>query len=147
MLPTLVCRQGAMIIFLAGNGRIAPVMWQSKKLNRVTKSPLASETMAFAEAADAGYLIASLVQEVFLLSVPPTVECFTDSAQLTDFLKTSHVIQDTRLRVDIARIREMLELKEIMYNWVRSEEQLADALTKAGASTKRLLEVLRSAEM
>ena len=58
-----------------------------------------------------------MVQEVFLLSVPPTVECFTDSAQLTDFLETSHVIQDTRLRVDIAsRIREMFELKEIMYN-------------------------------
>jgi hypothetical protein len=41
----------------------------------------------------------------------------------------------------------MLELKEIMYNWVRSEEQLADALTKDGASTKLLLEVLRSAKV
>ena len=34
--------QSANIVFLTGNGRSAPVTWQSKKLYRVTKSPLAS---------------------------------------------------------------------------------------------------------
>ena len=35
--------QGAFIVFLAGGGKVAPIAWQSKKLHRVTKSPLASE--------------------------------------------------------------------------------------------------------
>ena len=54
--------QGAFIVFLQGeNGLIAPLLWQSKKLDRVTKSPLASEASAVGEAADAGYFIASLM--------------------------------------------------------------------------------------
>ena len=139
--------QGALIIFLSGNGRVAPIMWQSKKLNRITKSPLASETMELAEAADAGFLISAMLQEVYNLPHMPAVECFTDSFSLTEFLKTSHVIQDTRLRVDVARIREMLKFKEIEVKWIRNEIQLADPLTKAGASSAKLLEVLHNAKL
>ena len=139
--------QGGFIIFLRGNGSITPIMWQSKKLNRVTKSPLASETMELAEAADGGFLIASMVQEVFRLGRLPEIECITDNRSVTEFLKTSHVIQDTRLRVDVARIREMLKLKEISVKWVKNDFQLADPLTKAGASSSKLLEVLKAAKM
>ena len=34
--------QGGNIVFLTGNDRAAPVVWRSKKLERITKSPLAS---------------------------------------------------------------------------------------------------------
>ena len=137
--------QGAYIIFLIGNERAVPFMWQSKKLNRVAKSPLASETMELAEAADAGYLAAVIVKEVFALSDEPEVKCFTDSLSLIEHLGTSHVIQDSRLRVDVARIREMIQLKEVGVEWIAKEKQLADPLTKAGASSVKLLEVLRNA--
>ena len=51
--------QGALIVFLLGeNGCAAHISWQSKKLNRVTKSSLASEALALSEAADAGFLMA-----------------------------------------------------------------------------------------
>ena len=138
---------GGFIIFITGDDYVAPLMWQSKKLNRVTKSPLSSETMELAEAADAGYLIAVMTQEVFSLQSPPTVHCVTDSLSLTEFLKTSHVIQDTRLRVDVARIREMLKLKEIKVKWVDNQRQIADPLTKPGASSAKLLEVLCEARL
>ena len=39
---------------------MAPIIWQSKKLKRITKSPLATETMAVGEAADAGILVANM---------------------------------------------------------------------------------------
>ena len=96
--------QGALIVFLAGKSRIAPIMWQSKKLNRVTKSPLASETMALVEGADAGCLIAAMASDVFAIPTPKVV-CYTDSMSLTGHLKTLHVIQDTHLRVDVERIQ------------------------------------------
>ena len=70
--------------------------------------------------------------------------CFTDSKSLIDHLQTSHVIQDSRLRVDVARIKEMIELKECEVKWICNEKQLADPLTKAGASPNRLLEVLQN---
>ena len=138
--------QGGTLVFLEGNGRVAPIIWQSKKLNRVTKSPFASETMAGAETADAGVLIAAMVTELFRIPTP-TVECWTDSKSLIDHLNTSHVIQDCRLRVDMARIREMVKLKEIHLRWLPNKLQLADPLTKAGASSKRLLEVLTSGRL
>lgn len=46
--------QGGLIVFIEGNGRLSPIVWRSKRLDRVAKSPLASEVMEFAEAADAG---------------------------------------------------------------------------------------------
>jgi len=49
--------QGAFIVFIKGNGKMAPILWSSKKLRRVTKSPLASEVLAIGEASDAGILI------------------------------------------------------------------------------------------
>ena len=101
--------QGGIIVFLMGeNGKVAPIKWQSRKLTRVTKSPLASETLALGEAADSGFLIASMLQEMFSLSSFPKVECYTDNASLTETLRTSKSASDTRLKVDIAYLREMV---------------------------------------
>ena len=137
--------QGGYVVFLMGeNGKVAPIRWQSKKLARVTKSPLASETLALGEAADAGFLIACMVQEIFRLSSLPMVECFTDNASLVETLKTSKLTIDTRLRVDISRLREMISQGEICASWVEGRKQLADALTKRGASTVKLLDILSS---
>ena len=140
--------QGGILVFLLGdNNRVVPISWQSKKLTRVTKSPLASETLALNEAADSGFLIASMVQEMFGLSSLPMVDCFTDNGSLTETLQTSKIVSDKRLRVDIARLREMVAEGEINVSWVEGREQLADALTKRGASTARLLDVLNSSNI
>ena len=115
--------QGGIMVFLVGeNGKVAPISWQSKKLNRVTKSPLASETLALSEAADSGFLIASMIQEMFSLSSFPKVECYTDNASLTETLRTSKIVSDKRLRVDIARLREMVAEGEIIVKWVEGKE-------------------------
>ena len=66
------------IIFLKGrSGGTVPMGWQSKRLQRVTQSPLASETLALSDGADAAYLIASMVKEVFNLKSPPGDRQFT----------------------------------------------------------------------
>lgn len=45
------------IAFLSDNGRVAKIVWQSKMLNRVMKSPLACEIMELAQIDDAGFLV------------------------------------------------------------------------------------------
>ena len=140
--------QGGYIIFVEGtNKKAVAVSWQSKKLNRVTKSPLASETLALAEAADAAFLITKMIQEIFQLESPPPVECYTDNASLSETLKTSTAVSDKRLRVDVARLREMVEKGEIVVKWVEGKNQLADCLTKRGSSSHQLLEVLERSEL
>ena len=129
-------------MFCKGKGKVAPILWQSKKLKRVTKSPLASETLALGEAADAGILIANLLSEIHGLKNLPPVQCITDSKSLRDTLHTSNTIEDMSLRVNIGRLREMINLKEISVRWVEGKMQLADPLTKRGASADLLLKVL-----
>ena len=54
------------------------------------------------------------------------------------------IISDPGLRVDIARLREMSELGEVLVKWIPSEQQLADCLTKKEASTDMKCKVLAS---
>ena len=134
--------QGAYLILLHGNHKVVPLSWQSKKLSRVTKSPLASETMALGEGADASFLIASLMKEIFLLPSIPKIRCMTDNKSLFETLKTTKVTKDLRLRMDIARLRQMEENQEICVEWVEGKNQIADCLTKSGASSNKLFDVL-----
>ena len=52
-------------ILLPGNGKVVPLAWQSKKLNQVTKTPLASDAPALGEGADATHLIANNLPKTF----------------------------------------------------------------------------------
>ncbi|GAB1599998.1 hypothetical protein Ahia01_000277300 [Argonauta hians] len=131
--------QGGFIILVYDKmNRLAPICWSSKKLDRVTKSPLASETLALNEAADAGVLISAMLQEIFRLPKLPEVLCKTDNASLVETLKSSNLVSDRRLRIDVARVKEMIAKEEIQIQWIRRQEQIADCLTKMGASTEIL---------
>ena len=140
--------QGAFIIFIQGsNGLVAPVCWQSKKLNRVTKSPLASETLAVSEAADAGYLVACMISEIFALSKPVTIKCYTDNKWLYESVQSTTIPSDRRLRVDLSRIREMVNQSEVELFWINGKHQVADCLTKRGASSLLLFETIERCEI
>ena len=125
---------------------MAPISWQSRKFNRVTKSPLASEALALNEEADAGLLMASICQEVFGLSVLPKVLCRTDNESLKEALYSPKVVSDRRLRIDIARLREMVKEDEIQVEWIEKRKQLAGFMTKKVASSVELLEVLSTSK-
>ena len=49
--------QSTQIVFLCGNNMGVPITWKSRKLEKVTKSPMTSETMALAESAHADNLL------------------------------------------------------------------------------------------
>ena len=129
-------------MFIQGNDRAAPISWKSKKLDRVTKSPLATEISAIADTADYAYLVAAMIKEMFALEKLPMIVLMTDSKSLKDNLESTRVIDDPRQRVDVARMKQMVKKGEIQVRWVSSRLQLADSLTKRGASTDYLLEVL-----
>ncbi|KAK3884889.1 hypothetical protein Pcinc_010863 [Petrolisthes cinctipes] len=67
------------------------------------------------------------------------LKCFIDNRSLMDTLQSCKGVEDRRLRIDIALLRDMLEQREIgEVAWVDTSRQLADCLTKKGASTERL---------
>ena len=139
--------QGAFIIFVCGQNNVAPLIWQSRKLRRVTKSPLASETLALGETADAGKLMGALLKEVYNLTELPKIICHTDSKSLFDAAHTSNTVDDKSLTLEMARIREMVNLKEIVIKWVSKDDMLADVMTKQGASPELLRKVLNTPQL
>ena len=71
------------------------------------------------------------------------IEMRTDNRSLFDAIQSTTPVEDKRLRVDMAILREMLIKGEIEHiTWKPRMEQLADCLTKAGASPDRLFQVL-----
>ena len=73
-----------------------------------------------------------------------SIEVYTDSKSLFDALNSKENVTEKRLRIDIALVREMMDLKIITkLHCIDSKSQLANALTKKGACTKELLDTIR----
>ena len=68
--------------------------------------------------------------------------CMTDCNSLYSELHTSNRIEDKGLRVPIGGLRRKVKNKDFTVKWIPKELQLADPLTKAGASNKELRVVL-----
>ena len=142
--------QGGFIIYLVGeNNASSPIMWRSKRLRRVVKSAMAAETLIQVEAAEACFWLANLFSEILYCKSNSEnkiqIECYTDNHQLYDSVYSIRPIQDKRLQIEIALLREMINKNEITkINWIENKHQLADSLTKYGASSEKLLNTLKN---
>ena len=137
--------QGGNVCFLLGeNGSHSVLSWQSKKIQRVVKSTLSAETMALMTGVESCFLYAALLREVHNNKLEMNVHGVTDSKSLYDAVHTSKTLEDSRLKIDVAVLRDYLRKKEMKsIAWVETTDQLADPLTKSGASTKKLVDAVR----
>ena len=133
---------GGFIIFLRDkSGRRCPIYWQARKIRRVVKSTIAAETLALLDCAEAAVYIANILCEITGNALK--IYCLVDNKSLVDSLHSSKNVEDRRLRIDLAVLQDMLLRKEIAdVSWVATGLQLADCLTKRGASTAKLLEAI-----
>ena len=140
--------QGGYIVFLGDDeGKVAPIQWQSKRIKRVVRSTLAAECLALEEAVDHAFYIKCMLSEIMNIDIP--MHCYVDCQSLCDNLHSSNTIkEEKRLIQDIALLKEMMEKDEISsVQHVVSKNNLADALTKWGASCQLLEGVLSSGFM
>ena len=129
-----------MFIELVSNKTTSPIAWQSKRVSRVVNSTMAAETLAMVKALDAGFLVASLVGELLHNGEKKIqLDAVTDSEALYESAYSTKSLQDRRLRIDIAIIREYITNDDCVMKWVPSGDQLADILTKEGVDDTKLL--------
>ena len=134
--------QGGYIMLLVGeNGTFSPISWNSKRIHRVVRSTLAAETLAMSNAIDAGIVIAALYKELLKSELP--IICVTDSKSMFEACKSNKGVLEKRLRIEINSIKEVLENGTITkFVWSAASRQLADCLTKHGASHLLMLNSL-----
>ena len=145
-LPDGVNSAMAYIVFLVGAG-VCVLNWKANKIVRVVKSTLAAETLALAEGLDDALYVKKMVQDLFP-NIKLPVYAKVDNRDLVEAIYSTKMVKDKRLRIELASIKEIIGdgLVEAV-SWIETENQLADCMTKQGASGERLLSILRSGRL
>ena len=139
--------QGIYIVYPTDQyNKSCPVSWKFTKLRQVSRSTLAAETLAFTEGTDAADFISQLGEESKLVS-PPTQVNTTDHQSLYDSASTASQIADKRLRAEMSAIKEVKDKDEIIVHWIGKENQIANCLTRKGASSTNLLTTLQHGQL
>ena len=129
--------QGGFVILLTDDNHKCLATWRSLKLRRVVKSTFAAETLALVDGAEAAVYFQSILNEIGGYDLP--IKCYTDNASLIESIRSTKAIQDRRLRIDIAVLREMVQNGEITVDWVATGNQMANCLTKRDADAKKFV--------
>ena len=141
---------GAFIVWLMDNtGQCCPIAWNAHKIKRVVRSTLAAETLSLEEGLEAGFYYREMLENIFGLD-PRTIkiEAYVDNKSVIEAILSTRLVDDKRLRVDIAAIKELIQLHDVnRIQWVPGHLQLANPMTKQGASGFNLLKVLQSGRM
>ena len=141
---------GVYIVWLMDNtGQCCPIAWNAHKIKRVVRSTLAAETLGLEEGLEASYYYREMLASI--LGVKPRtvmIEAYVDNKSIIEAILSTRLVEDKRLRVDVAAIKESLQLHDVKkIQWVPGHLQLANPMTKQGASGFNLLKVLQSGKM
>ena len=117
----------------------------SRKSKRVARSTLTAETLATIEALNATRMCQKVLEDLLERPLHP-LKLLVDIESLYDTSKTTNVLADKRLMIDLT-LRQMVSEKEVSVHWIPAAKQLADVLTKSGASKDKLIKYLKSGSL
>ena len=141
---------GAYIIWLMDStGQCCPIAWNARKIKIVVRSTLAAEMLSLEEGLEASIYYRHMIEEILGFQ-PKTIKIAAnvDNKSVIEALLSTRMVEDKRLRVDIAAIQESLKFHDITdIHWIPGHLQLANVMTKQGASGFQLLKVLQSGAM
>lgn len=95
---------------------------------------------------DTGIFLSTLYAELTSGEAKPErlpIVCITDNRSLYDAIRSTKCVSDKRLRLEISSIKELIQARQIKtVGWLDTKCQLADCLTKKGASAFNLLKAI-----
>ena len=141
---------GGCVIFASHGDKVAPLIWRSGRIQRVVRSTLAAEALSLSEGLDQAIYVKHILCEILGLHNVNSIPIFgiTDQDGVRKSVKSTKLVDDRRLRIDIASIKENLErgvVHDVRYT--PSGDQLADVLTKKGVNGSKILSVIQSGKL
>ena len=140
---------GGCVIFLVGQeDKCCPIFWKASKLKRVCRSSAAAEGLSLVEGIDIAIYLREIICELLKVDKDSLkINAYTDHEGLRTNISNilDPKVLDKRSKIDIAYIRQLIQsgmINEIV--WCSTSSQLADCLTKQGASGIKLLSVLET---
>ena len=151
-LPDGTSSTGGRVVFLSGEGdKCCPISWSSTKIKRVVRSTLAAETLSLADGSEGVFVIGCLLTELIYGKsdqqnrIP--IKSFVDNKSLVQNVHSTTMVSEKRLRIEMGVIYEMIHDNKMSIKWIEASKQLADSLTKRGASSSKLNQVLVSGRL
>ena len=137
---------GGQLIFLTDkNKSVALLDWHSGKVKRVVRSTLAAETLSLVEGLESAIYHRVLMSELSGKNTESfVIDAIIDNKSCVEALRSTSQIDDKRLRIEMGEIKELLHdrvIKEV--SWVDGSAQIADCLTKKGASGLLLQQIIQ----
>lgn len=149
-LPDKISSCGGHVVLVnnKNRGMSCVLNWKCKKLKRVVSSSTAAESLAVNETLDELVYVKSVLKELLgdvVDQIP--MELVTDSSNLYKAVQSSSLLENPRLRTEVAKLQESLRIKELSkFIHVPGKEMVADILTKKGAPGFILMKVFRTCE-
>ena len=137
---------GAVVILLRSGTVAVPLLWYVNKLKRVCNSSTEAETLTLSGGVDQAIYVREVLEELLgLEDKQMKVKMVVDSRDTYDTVHSTVAADSRRLRSEVSRIKENLNIGEITsLSWRPGKEMLADCLTKRTASSAHLLEVFQT---
>ncbi|CAC5372113.1 unnamed protein product [Mytilus coruscus] len=129
-------------------GKCCPISWQANKIKRVVRSTIAAEALSLQDGLETALYFRKIIEDICGVGeriIPITA--FIDNKSVPEALKSTKLVVEKRLRIDIAAICEMIQNNYVEVKWCPGKVQLANSMTKRGASGIELLNVLQKEQM
>ena len=90
------------------------------------------------------YLREILIEILGVSKVNIPIKAYTDSRNLYEAVYSTKLVEDKKLRCDIAQIQENIQSEGVDLIWVKAGMMLADCLTKQGVNPDKLLRTMKT---
>ena len=141
-LPDQVSSGRGHVIFLTGDDNLAATLaWNSNKVKRVVGSTIAAEALSLQAAISHGFYLKEIlieIQGVDKEDIP--IKAYTDSRNLYEAVYLTKLVEDKKLRCDIAQIQENIQVENV-------DLMLADCLTKQGVNSDKLMRTMKTGKI
>ena len=150
-LPNGESQCGSLVFVVDSAGNCNLLSWSSKQIKRIVRSSLSAETLGMSECLDSVIFVKMLYREMNFGDANKgdiDITLFTDSKSLINGIKSNKPVSEKRLRFDVNSVKEAVQNHQLQsVKWIDSKRQLADMLTKQGASCHAFYEVVMKGKL
>lgn len=106
---------GAFIIWVMDKtGHCCPIAWNAHKIKRVVRSTLAAEMLSLEEGLEASVYYRQMLEDILgIKSKSVHTEAYVENKSVIEAILSTRLVEDKRLRVDVAEIQELLKFYDI----------------------------------